>query len=156
MIKVVRVDHRLVHGQIIYSWLSSADINTIFVVNDNVVKNDARKNALRMVKPSNIKMVIKSVKDSIEAINSGVTDKYNMMVICENVSDAYSLITNTSGITSLNLGGTLAKEDTKQYYSQINLSKEDVYKLNDLVDRGIEVEVRMVPKDKKQIYEKKQ
>lgn len=155
MIKVIRVDHRLVHGQIIYSWLGSSDINTIFVVNDDVVKNDARKNALRMVKPPSIKMVMMSVKDSIEAINSGVTDKYNMMIICENISDAYSLITNTSGITSLNLGGTLAKEDTKQYYSQINLSENDISKLNDLVDKGIEVEIRMVPKDKKQIYKKK-
>lgn len=154
MIKVARVDHRLVHGQIIYSWLNSADINTIFVVNDDVVNNKARKQALRMVKPANVKMVIKSVDEAIEAVNSGVTDKYNMMVVFENIGDAYRFILETKAVDSLNLGGTLASDDTKQYFSQINLSGSDIEKLNDLVDRNIEVEVRLVAKDKKQIYSK--
>lgn len=154
MIKVARVDHRLVHGQIIYSWLNSADINTIFVVNDDVVDNKARKQALRMVKPANVKMVIKSVDDAIKAVNSGVTDKYNMMVVFENIEDAYRFIVETKAVESLNLGGTLASDDTKQYFSQINLSASDIEKLNDLLDRKIEVEVRLVAKDKKQIYTK--
>lgn len=154
MINLVRVDHRLVHGQVIYSWLKSSDINTLFIVNDDVVKNDARKNALRMVKPDNVKMVIKSVNDAIEAINSGVTDKYKMMIICENVKDAYNLIIKTSGINSLNLGGTIASNNTKQYASQINLSAEDISMLNNLVDRDVEVEIRLVATDKKQIYKK--
>lgn len=154
MINLVRVDHRLVHGQVIYSWLKSSDINTLFIVNDDVVKNDARKNALRMVKPDNVKMVIKSVDDAIEAINSGVTDKYNMMIICENVKDAYNLIIKTNGINSLNLGGTIASNNTKQYASQINLSAEDISMLNDLVDKAVEVEIRLVATDKKQIYKK--
>lgn len=154
MINLVRVDHRLVHGQVIYSWLKSSDINTMFIVNDDVVSNDARKSALRMVKPDNIKMVIKSVDDAIEAINSCATDKYKMMIICENVKDAYNLIVKTKGINSLNLGGTIASKNTKQYASQINLSAEDVAMLNDLVDRNVQVEIRLVATDKKQIYKK--
>ena len=40
MIKLVRVDHRLVHGQVAVSWFNSLDVNTIFVVNDDVAHDD--------------------------------------------------------------------------------------------------------------------
>ena len=53
MIKLVRVDHRLVHGQVAVSWFNSLDVNTIFVVNDDVAKDDFRKSAIRLAIPEN-------------------------------------------------------------------------------------------------------
>lgn len=155
MIKLVRVDHRLVHGQVAVSWFNSLDVNTIFVVNDDVAKDDFRKSAIRLAKPENSKLVMKSVDDSIKAINSGVTDKYKMLVVVESVDDAVKLINNTGDkIKGLNLGGTKPRENTKNYSKTINLTAEEATKLADLQNKGVEVWIQQVPSEERQEFQK--
>ena len=155
MINVVRVDHRLVHGQVIYSWVGTQDINTIFVVNDLLIDDEIMKNSIRLAKPRDTKLVMMNVENAIEAINSGKTDKYKMMIILGNISDAYKLIKNTNAeITSLNLGGTTRSENTKKIFNQVYVTEDDIVKLDELVDLGVEVEARMVPREDKRIYKK--
>ena len=155
MIKTVRVDHRLVHGQVIYSWVGGLDIDTIFVVNDDVPNNEIRKNTIRLAKPAGVKLVMKSVDEAIALINQGVTDKYKMFIVLETVTDACKLIKGTgNAIQSLNLGGTKKQDGTKQFSNQVYLSEEDICNLNEVVDLGVEVEARMVPKEDKKIYKK--
>ncbi|MEE6726177.1 PTS sugar transporter subunit IIB, partial [Pediococcus acidilactici] len=48
MIKLVRVDHRLLHGQVAVSWFNSLGANTILVANDAVASDDFRKSAIRL------------------------------------------------------------------------------------------------------------
>ncbi|RMC49826.1 PTS mannose/fructose/sorbose transporter subunit IIB [Lactobacillus sp. ESL0263] len=153
MIKLVRVDHRLVHGQVAVSWFNSLDVNTIFVVNDDVAKDDFRKSAIRLAKPENSKLVMKSVDDSVKAINSGVTDKYKMLIVVESVDDAVKLIKGTGDkIKGLNLGGTKPRENTKNYSKTINLTPEEAEQLTDLQQNGVEVWIQQIPNDEKQEF----
>lgn len=153
MIKLVRVDHRLVHGQVAVSWFNSLDVNTIFVVNDDVAKDDFRKSAIRLAKPENSKLVMKSVDDSVKAINSGVTDKYKMLIVVESVDDAVKLIKGTGDkIKGLNMGGTKPRENTKNYSKTINLTPEEVEQLTDLQQNGVEVWIQQIPNDEKQEF----
>ena len=39
MIKVIRIDHRLLHGQVIFAWTKSQGIERIVVI-DNVAAGD--------------------------------------------------------------------------------------------------------------------
>lgn len=150
MIKLLRVDHRLVHGQVAVSWFNALDANTILVANDSVANDEFRKSAIRLAKPENAKLVMKSVVDSVKAINSGVTDKYKMLVVVESVDDAYELITGTGEtIKGLNLGGTKQREGTKNFSKAVNLTEEEVNKLHDLADKGVDVSIQMVPSDKR-------
>ncbi len=75
MIKLLRVDHRLLHGQVAMTWTQELDTNCILIACDAVVKDDVRKTTLKLARPAGVKLVIKSVDDSIEALRSGVTDK---------------------------------------------------------------------------------
>ncbi|RMC40657.1 MULTISPECIES: PTS sugar transporter subunit IIB [unclassified Lactobacillus] len=155
MIKLVRVDHRLVHGQVAVSWFNSLDVNTIFVVNDEVAKDDFRKSAIRLAKPENSKLVMKSVDDSIKAINSGVTDKYKMLIVVESVADATKLIKGTGEkIKSLNLGGTKPRPETKNYAKTINLTPTEADQLDELQASGVDVWIKQVPNDDKREFHK--
>lgn len=155
MINFIRVDHRLLHGQVIYSWLKAVECDTIFVINDDVANNEARKNALRMVKPADKKLVMKSVDDAIKAIESGVTDKYKMFVVFSNIDDLTKFVLSVKDIESVNLGGTLSTKDSKMYFPQINLEDKDVESLKKIIEKGIEVECRLVPSDTKIVVNKK-
>lgn len=149
MIKLVRIDHRLVHGQVAFSWTKFLESDCILIASDNLMKDELKMSAMRMAKPSGIKLVMKSLDDSISAINSGVTDKYKLFVIVESVEDAYRLARGVDVIKSINIGGMKAMEDRKQIAKAVFVSDDDIAKLKELNDKGIELEVRLVPSDNK-------
>lgn len=147
MIKLVRVDHRLIHGQVAFSWLKFLGADCILIASDGLLKDELRMAGLRMAKPSSVKLVMKNVEDSIKALNSGVTDKYNLLVLCESVEDVHRLAKGSDRIKSINLGGTKSAEDRKAISKAVHLSEQDIEKIKELVNDGKEVYVQMVPDD---------
>lgn len=150
MIVLCRVDHRLLHGQVAFTWTQSVSSNCILIANDAVAKDDLRMTALRVSKPNGVKLVIKSVDDSLKALNSGVTDKYKLMILCESIKDAARLVEGYDKIKSINLGGIKNEAGKKQISKAISVNEEEVEILKELNDKGIELEVRMISDDSKQ------
>ena len=52
MIKLVRVDHRLLHGQVAFSWTNGVGANCILVASDTVVNDDVWKTTLKLDRKS--------------------------------------------------------------------------------------------------------
>lgn len=150
MIVLCRVDHRLLHGQVVFTWTQNVGSNCILIANDAVAKDDLRMTALRVSKPNGVKLVIKSIDDSLKALNSGVTDKYKLMILCESIKDAARLVEGYDKIKSINLGGIKNETGKKQISKAISVNEEEVEILKELNEKGIELEVRMVPDDSKQ------
>ncbi|ECA8969822.1 PTS sugar transporter subunit IIB [Salmonella enterica subsp. enterica serovar Portland] len=152
MIVFLRVDHRLLHGQVAFSWTQYVGADCILIANDSVPNDDLRKTTIKMAKPPAVKLVIKNIADSIEAIKSGVTDKYKLFIVVESVADACCLASAVDEIKSINLGGIKAKEGSKNISKAINLLAEEIKQLQQLVGDGVEVEIRQVPGDRKQLF----
>ena len=150
MIKLTRIDHRLLHGQVAFSWTKFLDSDCILIANDELMKDELKMSAMRMAKPTGVKLVMKSIDDSIKALNSGVTDKYKLFVIVESVEDAYRLCKAVDRIKTINVGGMKQREDRRQISKAVFISDEDEKMLRELNDQGIELEVRLVPGDTKQ------
>ena len=149
MIKLLRIDHRLLHGQVAYSWYGYLGVNAILIANDKAAVHDLMKTTLNLAKPPGCKLIIKSVKDSIDAIKSGRADKYDLFIVVSNVDDAYDIASSLDSIKVVNVGGIEARNDTHRFHgdSNINLSDEDERKLRKLMELGKRVELRMVPSE---------
>ncbi|MFD1485907.1 PTS sugar transporter subunit IIB [Lacticaseibacillus baoqingensis] len=147
MIKLVRVDHRLIHGQVALSWTNSIGADCILVADDGVIEDPLQKATLKMAAPHNIKAVIKSVDDSIEAINNGKTENYKLFIVVGSVDSAYRLISGISGVERLNLGGTKVREGTHKISKAINLTADEEAQLRLLKDAGVKIEIQQVPTD---------
>ena len=61
MIKLLRVDHRLLHGQVAMAWTQSLDSDCILIANDAVVNDNIRKQH-EIAKPNGVKLVMKILK----------------------------------------------------------------------------------------------
>ena len=149
MIKLLRVDHRLLHGQVAFSWTGYLGANCILIANDEAVVDDLKKTTLRLAKPTGCKLVIKSIEDSIKAINAGKTDKYNLFIVVDKVADAYRLAKAVDRIDTVNIGGLKATEKTHPHpaNNNINFTDEDEQQLTELKNMGKSIELRMVPND---------
>ena len=113
--------------------------------------DELRKTTIKLAKPPSVKLVIKNIDDSIESIKSGVTDKYKLFIVVESVTDAWRIVNAVEGIKSINLGGIKAKEGSQNISKAINLLPEEIVQLQQLIDSGVEVEIRQVPNDRKQL-----
>ncbi len=152
MIALLRIDHRLLHGQVAFSWTQYIGADCILIANDNVPNDDLRKTTIKLAKPPEVKLVIKNIADSIESIKSGVTDKYRLLIVVESVEDAWRLANGVTQINSINLGGIKAKPGSRNISKAINLSPEEIDQLNQLAGQGIEIEIRQVPNDRKILF----
>ena len=54
MIILTRVDHRLLHGQVAFSWTQSLGADCILIANDDVPTNDIRKTTIKLAKPQGV------------------------------------------------------------------------------------------------------
>lgn len=152
MITVTRIDHRLLHGQVAFSWIKSTGSNCILIANDAVAADKLRMSALRLAKPEGVKLVIKNVEDSIAAITSGVTDKYELFVIVESIEDAYRLVqgvnVNSKVIPEIDLGGVKVEEGKRQISKAVFVSDAECDRIRELEAAGVHVYVQMLPDEK--------
>ena len=148
MIKMVRVDHRLLHGQVAFAWTKTLGVDCILIANDEVAKDTLRMGALRMAAPSGVKLVIKSMEDSVANMKVGKTDKYNLFILLESIEDAYRLTEEVPEIKFINLGGIKSASDKRQISKAIFVSDKDCDLLRKMNDKDVKLEIRMVPDEK--------
>lgn len=87
MIKFIRIDHRLLHGQVVFSWSKSLQINRILVVNDEAANDEFKKMSLELSKPQGIKLNIFTVENTLTKISKIEALSENIMMIFGNTKD---------------------------------------------------------------------
>lgn len=147
MIRMTRVDHRLLHGQVAFTWIKHVGADCILIANDAVATDELRMSVLRMAKPQGTKLVIKSIADSAAAINSGKTDPYQLFIIIESIEDAYRLCQEVPTITQLNLGGVAPAADKNQISKAVYVSENELDLLRELSQAGTRIFAQMTPND---------
>lgn len=150
MIKLTRVDHRLLHGQVALSWTMAIGTNCLLIANDALMNDSLKMAALKLARPDGVKLVMKNIEDSIKAINSGVTDKYNLFIVVASIEDAYKLGIGCKTVDHINLGGLKSDSSKTQISKTICVDENDIKMLKELHEKGIELEIRQVPNDSKQ------
>lgn len=151
MLAMLRVDHRLIHGQVALSWTASLNADAILIPDDAVVNDPIQKTTLKMAAPTGIKVVIKNLDDSVEAINSGKTDKYHLFIVAKTVQAAAELASRCKIITEVNLGNVAQKPGSTQLTKSVYLTTEEKQYVNQMIDQGISVFTQQVPTDTKSI-----
>ena len=148
MIKITRVDERLVHGQVAFAWTNSLGADCILVVNDDAAADKIRAATLKLAAPAGIKFSIKSVEDAIVLLNGDKTGKYKIFVIVGNTDDALKLEENVKEVDHINLGNMKKTEGRRAITNSLAIDDHDAENIRVMVQAGVVVECRAVPTDK--------
>ena len=62
-IKMLRIDDRLIHGQVVTAWAKNIQAEKIWIVDDGVAKDDFIKGIMQMVSPSDRELIITGLDD---------------------------------------------------------------------------------------------
>lgn len=147
MVEMLRVDERMLHGQVAVTWISDIAPDSILIANDEIMENEMGKMALRMVKPNGVKMAIKSIDGGAEVLNDPRAANMKIFVIVRTLKDALRLIEKTNCIHKVNIGGVKKKEGGKLVAAAVYLNDEDLDTLQQLSEKVENVEFRMIPSD---------
>lgn len=141
-ISLIRIDDRLIHGQVATSWVKAVKCDAIFAVNDAVTNDNLRKTLLLQVAPPDIKTFIITVEKAIAVYHNEKYADTNVLMLVTNPSDILKLIEGGVKITTVNVGGMTFKEGNKLISSAVAIGPKDLEAFKKLRDLGIELEIR--------------
>ncbi|MDD5131963.1 MAG: PTS sugar transporter subunit IIB [bacterium] len=148
-IVLVRIDDRLIHGQVVAGWVKAIKANHIMVVNDKVARDQMQRVLLTMAIPSHLQLSILSIEEAATVLKQGVKEDDRVIILFNSPQDALSLIEKEVPIKSINVGGIHYCEGKKQILKAVCVDMEDIEALYQLERKGIELEGRIVPTDER-------
>ncbi|WP_317636610.1 PTS sugar transporter subunit IIB [Xylocopilactobacillus apicola] len=149
---MLRVDDRLIHGQVAVVWSRYLGVNRIVVVNDEVVKNEMQIMSLKMAVPEGIKPFFVTVDKAISLLNNPKSQQLKIFVIVDKPLDALKIVQKVDGIPLVNLGnyGRVNGEkmnEKRQLGKNIFVKKDEEQILQDLLKAGVKINIQPVPTD---------
>ncbi|WP_440897536.1 PTS system mannose/fructose/N-acetylgalactosamine-transporter subunit IIB [Amphibacillus sp. Q70] len=145
----IRVDDRLIHGQVATQWVNHLGATRIMVINDEIATNDIQKRALRIAAPPNVSSSIITKQTAATNILSGKYDGQKVLIVLKSPNDVVDLLNLGLNIKKINLGNLSVREGTHRILPTISVTNEEEESLKELINKEIEVTAIMVPGDSK-------
>ena len=147
MIALTRVDERLMHGQVSVGWVPHVRATVVVVANDRVAADPLLAGICRACS-SGVRVEVVPVA---EAARRGAGSDWahdTVIVLFENLQDARRAMDAGLSVVRLNLGGLRHDAGCVCICDGVTLDNEDCAILRDLVRRGVDVDVRLMPRDR--------
>ena len=88
MIQVLRVDDRLLHGQVAVAWTHHYKVDVILVANDHLITDKNMQVAFKLATPAGVTLSMKSLQGAINVINNPKHASRRILVITKDLDDA--------------------------------------------------------------------
>ncbi len=155
-IAALRVDDRLIHGQVAMTWTKQLKVNGIVVANDDAANDNTQKMALKMAVPAGIKVLIKPVDEAIRVLNDPRAARMRILVLTRNVRDALTVRKQVGEIEFLNIGNTgrfdgIDVSEKKLLSPTIMLTGDEIKNLKALVALDPKTCMQQVPNDERKL-----
>ncbi|AYV71022.1 PTS sugar transporter subunit IIB [Bacillus sp. PK3-056] len=143
----IRVDDRLIHGQVATRWATGLKVNRIMVIDDKVAANELEKSVLRMAAPSGVNTSILDVEKAVNNIKNGNYQGQRVLVVIKTPEVAVQLLKAGLNVKQVNIGNLSNRPNTVQIKKSVSLSESERKAVDFLIEKGVEVTAQMVPDD---------
>ena len=145
VISLVRVDNRLIHGQVIEAWLPKLRANRIVVADDEACHSPLIRAAMALAVPTSVEVRIQPLA---EVDYPGLfEDSSRTLLLIRDVAGVWEAERHGLRLAHLNLGNIHYGANRRKVSASVFLPKEELSQLKVLVDKGLKVEARGVPSE---------
>lgn len=148
-ISFVRIDDRLIHGQVATVWTKVSKCNRIMACSDEVAEDTLRKTLLLQVAPPGVKAYVLSIEKAIAAYKNPKYNDFKTLFLFTNPTDVLRMVEGGVDIKSVNVGGMCYKDGKTQISGAVSVDEKDIESLKKLNEKGIELEIRQLANDSK-------
>lgn len=150
MVIQLRIDDRLIHGEVITMWLRYTNAEVVMVVDDETATNQIMKNAMKLAQPAGVAMPIVTIRRAIELLNEKGDGQKRIFVVTNNSENARKIVEGTTCIHELNAGAMRSAPGKKQADLKVFIDDSDIENLKAIRDKGVKVYSQTKP-DMKQL-----
>lgn len=104
MIKMVRLDERLIHGQVATKWSRLLGVDRIIVADDDAAANDVMQKTLMMAAPDNVKVAIVPVDRAVALCNDPRSSTLEILAIVATPESLLKVVSEVRGVDRVNIG----------------------------------------------------
>lgn len=144
----IRIDDRLIHGQVAAFWTNALSVSRIMVINDEVAVDEMQKPLLRMVAPASVRTSIIDKETAVKNILAGKYEGQRVLAILKNPKDIWDIKEAGLKIKEINVGNMAAREGTRSIKRSVNITDTDEVYFKKLLEAGVDINAIMVPDDK--------
>lgn len=152
-VALVRVDFRLLHGQIVTNWIQQVNADSILIINDQLMKDPILANVFRMAAPPGIQVALRTIDKAVQDFNLGKFESRKLIILFKTVEDIYSAINKGIKLQAIQIGGLGSDSSKRRISNEIFLSEDEMSKLKFLHAKGIKITFQVTPKDPKLTFE---
>lgn len=142
-LKMVRVDYRMVHGQIVAKWIKFRPVDRLILADNALVDDPFMGDIYRMAVPDREVDIVK-LSDIKEAINR---KEDTVLLIFKDVASAYEAYHNGLQLPELNVGAVQNSASRKSVVQGVALSVEEYEKLKEMKTGGVHVYLQPIPEN---------
>ncbi|OQX95486.1 hypothetical protein B6I21_05205 [candidate division KSB1 bacterium 4572_119] len=148
---LIRIDDRLVHGQVVITWGAFINATKIILCNNEIAQSEAEKDLYmnaEEIAPHPLKICVWTREETLTAITENELENDKTILLLESPKDLLQLVDDGLNIKKANVGGMHYQHGKRQLTSYIYVDDEDVSCLKKLHQLGIHLEGKDVPSAK--------
>jgi PTS system mannose-specific IIB component len=147
-LKLVRVDDRLIHGQVVAIWLKALRAERIVIVDDRTAADEFLREILELAAPPGVPVEVHDVERGTQRVRDLAAAPEPIFVLMRSPLTAVRLREAGVAFPLLNVGGMGAGPGRKVLYRNISASPEEIEAMRRLEEMGTKVELRIVENDR--------
>lgn len=141
----VRVDDRLIHGQVSGYWVPQFSVQRILIIDDYIVHDEARKTALKFGCPPSCKLSIFNVEKAADKLQRNIDHGIRVMILCQNPQPLADLVRKGYSIDHVTVGNMASKQGAEHIAENAYVSQKEREAFEYLVQKGIPVFYQIAP-----------
>jgi D-glucosaminate PTS system EIIB component len=147
-LRLVRIDDRLIHGQVVAVWLRSLGAQRIVIVDDATARDEFLRDVLTLAAPADVTVEVLNIADgAIRCIELAASPE-PVFVLARSPRTILALRQAGVPIEVVDLGGMGAGPGRKRLHKTISISPDELAELRELERLGTRVEVQIVADDR--------
>jgi mannose/fructose/N-acetylgalactosamine-specific phosphotransferase system component IIB len=144
-IQLIRIDDRLIHGQVVIGWAGHLKTKQIILCEDSVAKNDWEKELYLSIVPENIKAKIMTTNELAEYLKVSHLDLKKTIIRVNSPRVIEKLIQLGTPINKVNVGGIHFKDGRRKILNYLYLDEDEIASFKRCIDKGVEFDCQDIP-----------
>ena len=142
---LVRIDDRLIHGQVVTAWVKQTDGNRIIIVDTPLTKDTFTQRILKASAPSGIHVDVMATQSAIEELKKEPEKGEKIIILVKTPEEIEALLLGGVLMEKVILGGMGSKAGRKKFNRNVSASPEEIASLARINKMGIPIYFQLVP-----------
>ncbi|WP_416325413.1 PTS sugar transporter subunit IIB [[Eubacterium] hominis] len=147
-IGLIRIDDRLIHGQVVTTWINHTASTRILIADNELANNKFMASIYTMAAPKGLTVEVIAIDHLAQEWKKDELGTGTLLILFKNVKALYDAYQKGFHFSHVQIAGLASGPGKKLVYKSVGLDKESAMLLKDLHDQGVNVEFQSMPGEK--------